>query len=156
MIIGIDASRALRPRQTGTERYALEIIRHLLALPVASEHTWRLYTDGPAEPSTFCTRADPAADPAADKSGVALELCLLTARHMWTHRALAREVVQRPPDVLFIPAHVAPFVVPVWRLPPTVVTIHDLGYRYFPATHTWRQRLTWTGARNGVCSQRPG
>ena len=32
MIIGIDASRALRARRTGTERYSLEIIRHLLAL----------------------------------------------------------------------------------------------------------------------------
>lgn len=133
MIIGIDASRALRTRQTGTERYSLEIIRHLLALPAASQHTWRLYTDGPVEPSYFC--------PAADEAGVSLELCLLPVRRLWTHRALAREVVQRPPDVLFIPAHVVPFVVPVWRLPPTVVTVHDLGYRYFPATHTWRQRL---------------
>jgi glycosyltransferase involved in cell wall biosynthesis len=133
MIIGIDASRALRPKQTGTERYSLEIIRHLLALPAAVQHTWRLYLDGPAEPSYFCAEGG--------NEGVSLELCRLPARRMWTHRALAREVVQRPPDVLFVPAHVLPFVVPVWRLPASVVTIHDLGYRYFPGTHTWRQRL---------------
>ena len=30
MLIGIDASRALRASRTGTERYALEIIHHLL------------------------------------------------------------------------------------------------------------------------------
>lgn len=133
MIIGIDASRALRPKQTGTERYALEIIRHLLALPAAGQHIWRLYLDQPAEPSYFYTQLG--------EEGVRLELRLLPARRMWTHRALAREVLRHPPDVLFIPAHVLPFVVPVWRLPASVVTIHDLGYRYFPATHTWHQRL---------------
>ena len=45
MLIGVDASRALRARRTGTERYALEIIRHLLALPDAQQHQWRLYVD---------------------------------------------------------------------------------------------------------------
>jgi hypothetical protein len=42
MLIGIDASRALRAQRTGTERYALEIIQHLLALPQARHHQWRL------------------------------------------------------------------------------------------------------------------
>ena len=43
MLIGIDASRALRTQRTGTERYAREIIRHLLQLPTALEHDWLLY-----------------------------------------------------------------------------------------------------------------
>ncbi|PMP77218.1 MAG: glycosyltransferase family 1 protein, partial [Chloroflexus aggregans] len=40
------------------------------------------------------------------------------------------------PHVLFVPAHVVPVV-----HPPTVVTIHDVGYRVFPEAHTFRRRL---------------
>jgi glycosyltransferase involved in cell wall biosynthesis len=73
------------------------------------------------------------------------EVCVLPARRMWTHRALAAEVRQRPPGVLFVPSHVLPFVIhpahPARRLSPSVVTIHDLGYHFFPEMHTWRKRL---------------
>lgn len=131
MIIGIDASRALRARRTGTERYSLEIIRHLLALPEAGEHQWRLYADhAPDHPDLYAQREAPAH----------AELRVLPARRLWTHRALAREVVQHPPDVLFVPAHVIPLVLPSARLPASVVTVHDLGYHAFPDTHTWGQR----------------
>lgn len=136
MRIGIDASRALRAQRTGTERYALEIIQHLLALPHARQHQWRLYVDH---------------QPTGDEAWAAgnlpshAELCVLPARKLWTHRALATEVLQRPPDVLFVPGHLLPLVLPLvtslGRLPPSVVTVHDLGYHYFPAAHPWRQRL---------------
>ncbi len=127
VLIGVDASRAMRVRRTGTERYSLEIIRHLLGLP--SAHRWRLYTDVVPPDGLFPMR-----------DGV--ELCVLPARRMWTHRALAREVARRPPDVLFVPAHVLPFRASfVWTKPPSVVTVHDLGYRHVPEGHTQRQRL---------------
>ncbi len=61
LLIGIDASRALRARRTGTERYSLEIIQHLLALPQAAQHTWRLYADSPPPPGLFPTRTPGAA-----------------------------------------------------------------------------------------------
>ena len=118
MQIGIDATRALRARRTGTERYALEIIQHLLALPQASQHQWRLYVD-------HRPRGD---EPWVEDSLPAhAALCVLPARPMWTHRALASEVLHHPPDLLFVPSHVLPFVFPVKRLPPAVVTIHDMG-----------------------------
>ncbi len=132
MLIGIDASRALRARRTGTERYALEIIRHLLALPEARHHQWRLYVDQPTLAAQF---DQPSGAPPP------LELCHLPAQRMWTHIALAREVVRRPPDLLFVPAHVLPFIFPWHSLPASVVTIHDVGYRYFPAAHPRLQRL---------------
>ena len=133
-IIGVDASRALRARRTGTERYAYEIIRHLLALPAAPRYTWRLYVDRPP----------------GDAWGAPLpahaEWRVLPARRLWTHVALAREMLRHPPAVLFVPSHVIPWVWPLRRLPPAVVTIHDLGYRHFPAAHPLRQRLylTWS------------
>lgn len=132
MIIGIDASRASRARRTGTERYSLEIIRHLLSLREASGHTWRLYTDAVDLDSGLTAHV---------LSDVDVEMCVLPARRLWTHHRLAREVTQRRPDVLFVPAHVIPFVIPAGRLPPCVVTIHDLGYRAFPDSHPWQQRL---------------
>ncbi len=127
MIIGIDASRALGGQVTGTERYSREIIRHLLLLPNAGEQRWRLYVPQPPAPDCF-----------PDLPGV--EICVLPARRLWTHRALAAEIVRRPPDVLFVPAHVIPLLPPP-LLPPSVVTLHDVGYRYFPEAHTRAQRL---------------
>jgi glycosyltransferase involved in cell wall biosynthesis len=46
-------------------------------------------------------------------------------------------MARRPPDLLFVPAHVLPLV----RPRRAVVTIHDLGYLSFPQSHTRRQRL---------------
>src|SRR4030095_75511 len=151
MLIGIDASRALRARRTGTERYSLEMIRHLLAQPSACEHTWRLYIDRAVDVDCFWSNHK---ESDRDVEMPPIDLCLLPARRMWTHRALAGEVRQRPPDVLFVPAHVLPFVLPVWRLPASVVTVHDLGYRYFHAAHPCRQRwyLDWSTAWNTLAA----
>lgn len=128
MIIGVDASRAVRQRQTGTERYSRMLLTHLLAHPAAVAHTWWLYTDVVPDAATW-SLPDHA------------QWRYLPRRRLWTHRTLARAVTAAPPDVLFIPAHVVPFVWPVRRLPPTVVTVHDLGYLAFPAAHPLRQRL---------------
>jgi glycosyltransferase involved in cell wall biosynthesis len=142
MHIGIDVSRALRVRRTGTERYALEIVRHLLQLPEAADHLWRLYTDAP--PALPFASIFPIRTPGAVADNV--ELRVLPGARLWTHRTLAAEVIRHPPDVLFVPAHVIPFVPDFRRLPPSVVTIHDLGYRVFPDAHTWQQRryLEWS------------
>ena len=154
MLIGIDASRALRARRTGTERYSLEIIRHLLQLPDAQAHHWRLYTDITLPPGSFVA-ATPTPNGATSNQIATFESCVLPRQRLWTHRALAREVVRRPPDVLFVPAHVLPFVQPVRRLPPSVVTIHDLGYHHFPQAHTPFQRLylPWSTRWNAWAAQ---
>ncbi len=132
MEIGIDASRSLRAILTGTERYSLEITRHLLALPAASAHAWRLYTDDDVDLDALLVSRKQAVHNA--------EICVLDARPVWTHRALGPEVIRRPPDVLFVPAHVLPFSPRRRLLPPSVITVHDLGFRHFPEAHTPRQR----------------
>lgn len=148
MIIGIDASRALRARRTGTERYSLEITRHLLHLPEAAEHTWRLYADREPPADLLPERTPGAAEP---------NVCwrVLPGRRLWTHRALGSEVTRDRPDVLFVPAHVLPLVMPPSRLPPSVVTVHDLGYHLFPDSHTRSQRLyLHAGTRWSVAAAR--
>ena len=116
MLIGVDASRALRARRTGTENYSLQLINRLLVLDRA--HDYRLY----------CDRKPPAGlfDSASADARV------LRFPRLWTHIRLSLEVTRHPPDVLFVPAHVLPLVHPKR----SVVTVHDLGYRYFPEAHS--------------------
>ena len=124
MRIGIDASRAALARRTGTERYARELIRALLA--AGSRHTFTLYFRGAPPAGAF-----PGAFPAPKQR-------VIPFPRLWTHIRLSLELLARPrPDVLFVPAHVLPLVHPL----PSVVTVHDLGYRYFPGAHPLGQRL---------------
>jgi glycosyltransferase involved in cell wall biosynthesis len=46
-------------------------------------------------------------------------------------------MARRPPDLLFVPAHVLPIVHPRRG----VVTVHDLGYLYYPQAHRLLDRL---------------
>lgn len=137
MLIGIDASRAFRPQRTGTERYSLETIRHILRLPEAEGYQWRLYVDDCVDRTIGEMEYDFLEWGGAPN----VEIRQLASRRMWTHRALSHEVLNRPPDVLFVPSHVIPFVLPPSRLPPCVVTVHDLGYRAWPEMHTRSQRI---------------
>ncbi len=55
---------------------------------------------------------------------------------LWTHVRLSTEMFLHSPDALFVSAHVVPLV-----HPRTVVTVHDLGYLYFPQAHPLLARL---------------
>jgi glycosyltransferase involved in cell wall biosynthesis len=122
MLIGIDASRAATRQRTGTGNYSLQLIRHLLALE--SGHRYRLYFNRPPTIELFPMRAD-------------LEQRVMPFPRLWTHVRLSWEMARQPPDVLFVPAHVLPLVHPR----SSVVTVHDLGYRHYPAAHPLLDRL---------------
>jgi len=119
MLIGIDASRAVATCPTGIEIYSQRLTRTLLAL--GSPHRFRLYLRSTPPAGAF---------PGAD-------LRVIPFPRLWTHLRLSWEMARRPPDVLFVPAHVLPLLHP----PASLVTVHDLGYLYFPEAHPWRQRL---------------
>ena len=129
MLIGIDASRALRAKRTGTEKYSLELINALLDLK--TEHEFRLYAPGRPNYNLFRPGA---------------EIVVLPGNRLWTHTKLGPYTRRHPPDVLFVPSHVLPLVGP----PRTVVTVHDLGYEYYPDAHPWRERqyLRWSTRRH--------
>jgi len=122
MLIGIDASRAATRERTGTENYSLNLIRHLLALE--SGHRYRLYFNQSPTVGLFPMTAD-------------LELRVMPFPRLWTHLRLSWEMARQPPDVLFVPAHVLPLVQPR----SSVVTVHDLGYLYYPRAHPLLDRL---------------
>ncbi|MCG3210878.1 MAG: D-inositol-3-phosphate glycosyltransferase [Anaerolineae bacterium] len=131
-IFGIDASRAARARRTGTETYALELIKAMARL-AGSRSRLRLYTPHPPQHPDW-----------PDSAGV--ETRVIPLPRLWTHLRLSAELLRRPPDALFVPAHVLPLVCPA----PAAVTVHDLGYRHYPQAHRRADRwyLDWTTRRH--------
>ena len=137
MLIGIDASRAVVARRTGTERYALEIIRALTMLDAGeSDDRFVLYFNRPPARGLL---------PRSER----VRWRAIPSPRLWTLGRLAVEMAVRPPDVLFVPAHSLPPILPR----ASVTTIHDLGYRYFPDEHPpatrWVRRLSnrWSARR---------
>ncbi|MBN1964789.1 MAG: glycosyltransferase family 4 protein, partial [Anaerolineae bacterium] len=61
---------------------------------------------------------------------------------LWTHVRFAAALWAQRPDVTFVPAHALPLIFPG----AAVVTVHDLGYHFFPETHPgWPRRyLEWS------------
>jgi len=131
MLIGIDASRATRAERTGTENYSLFLIRALLQLDQQSHY--RLYFNGAPAPDLLPTTPN-------------VQMQVMPFPRLWTHLRLSWEMATRAPEVLFVPAHVLPIVHPRR----SVVTVHDLGYLYYPQAHTrWaRTYLQWSTAWN--------
>lgn len=125
MNIAIDASRTTIARRTGTENYALQLIRALLRLP--AEHCYRLYFRDAPPPGLLPQPSD----------RVIIQRRVLPARRLWTHFRFAAALWATRPDVTFVPAHTLPFVFPGRA----VVTVHDLGYRFYPQAHRLKERL---------------
>jgi len=119
MLVGIDASRSVADRPTGTETYSQRLIQALLTLD--SPHRFRLY---------FRTAPPPHLFEEAERRTIPFP-------RLWTHLRLSWEMACHRPDLLFVPAHVLPPIRP--RL--SLVTVHDLGYLKFPEAHLPRQRL---------------
>jgi glycosyltransferase involved in cell wall biosynthesis len=116
MLIGIDASRTTVARPSGTERYSIEIIRALIA--AATQHEIVLYFNQPPAPQIW-------------PSDRRVRARVIPSPRLWTLGRLSIEMAIRPPDVLFVPSHGLPLVLPR----ATVTTIHDLGYLHFPGEH---------------------
>ncbi len=122
MRLAIDASRTTAARITGTEAYARDLIRALIAANPG--HSIDLYF-----------RDAPAPDVFPDHPEVTQRV--IPFRRAWTHVRFAAALWQDRPDWTFVPAHTLPFVFPGRA----AVTVHDLGYKVFPRAHTRLSRL---------------
>ena len=121
MQIGFDASRLRVGQRTGTEQYTWELLRALGQID--RRHHYLLYSNG-----------RPSALPPLPPN---FELRPIRFPRLWTHLRLSMEMILRPPDLLFVPAH----VLPLWSPRRAVVTIHDLGYLHYPEAHPRARRL---------------
>ncbi len=124
MVIGIDASRANKKEKTGVEWYAWHIIEELKK-NIPEGHRVILYSETPLIGALAIL-------PLHWESRV-LHWPL---KRLWTQARLSWEMLTRPPDVLFIPAHVFPLVHPK----KTVMMIHDVAARTFPTSFSWFER----------------
>lgn len=127
MHIAIDASRTTAGRITGTEHYALQMIRALIRLN--TQHRITLYFRDTPSPDLFPE------SPLVQKR-------VIPFPRLWTHLRFAVELWRDRPDVTWVPAHTLPVFFPGRA----AVTVHDLGYRHFPRAHpvNTRRYLDWT------------
>ena len=127
MHIAIDASRSTRARRTGTEQYALSLLRALIRQN--REYRLILYFREPPAPDLL------------PSSPLTQQRVLRSAR-LWTHARFAAALYRERSALTFVPAHTLPLIFPGRA----IVTIHDLGYRHFPEAHPPAQRryLDWS------------
>lgn len=126
MHIAIDASRTTVARLTGTEHYALRLIQSLIQVNDQQNSPYKIHL-------YFRDTPSPELFPTSDS----VTSHIIPFRRAWTHLRFAYEIWKTRPDVTFVPAHTLPFVFPG----KSIVTVHDLGYKYFPEAHPPRQRL---------------
>lgn len=127
MRIGIEAERANHPQKTGVEHYAKQLILHLAEID--RENQYILYLRSAPEawflklPKNF-------------------KIKVMPFPVFWTQVRISIEMFLNPVDSLMIPASALPIIHPK----KSVVTIHDIGWRYFPDSFTWFMRnfLEWS------------
>lgn len=132
-VIGIDASRAFLRRRTGIEEYSYQVIRHLrealrdeaVVLYVRKKIAWQ---DG------RCHLVLPTIDFELPSRW---RVKGLWAPRFWTQIGLSVEMLLRPPESLFVPAHTVPFIHPKR----TIVTVHGLEYEFSPESYGFLARL---------------
>lgn len=151
MLLAIDASRAARKEKTGVEQYAFELLSALRGV-VPSRHPDLDYVlmrsgsrpeSGPVEVVLYSDTPKPLDFGALPANWEWRQLGQTGAR-LWTQAHLSREMRRRPPDVLFVPAHVLPLIHPRR----SVVTIHDVSFMRAPEVYRWpgREYLRWSTA----------
>ena len=119
MLIGIDASRVQKEEKTGTENYSASIISYIAEIDKSNKYV--LYTNKEW----------------MDVLPVNFRVKQLKNKRLWTLAGLSKEMLKNSPDILFIPAHVMPYIFPK----KTIVTIHDLAFKYFPKAYSLSSRL---------------
>jgi glycosyltransferase involved in cell wall biosynthesis len=129
MIIGIDASRVIKKFKTGTETYAIELIKALSQID--RQNDYLLYT-----PKSIGEKLPHLGENFKER--------LIPFGRLWTQFRLSVEMISKKPDVLFIPSHTSPPVHPK----KTIVTIHDLGFKHFPNLYSPSEILYHNWAMN--------
>ncbi|MCX6761415.1 MAG: glycosyltransferase family 1 protein [Candidatus Moranbacteria bacterium] len=121
MKIGIDGSRAFLKQRTGVEEYSYQVIKKLRDR--LKEHRVILYLRSYQEVD-FSLPAN-------------WRIRRIHCPRLWTQVGLSLEMFLRPVDVLFVPAHTAPFFHPK----KTVVTVHGLEYEIMPEAYSPFERV---------------
>jgi glycosyltransferase involved in cell wall biosynthesis len=127
MLIGIEAERANHPQKTGVEHYAKQLILHLAQIDRYNHYVLYLRT----KPQDWFLSLPQS-----------FQVKVMPFPLFWTQLRISLEMLLHPVDVLLIPASALPVIHPE----NSVITIHDLGWKFYPQTFTWfnRQFLEWS------------
>ncbi|MBP9828073.1 glycosyltransferase family 4 protein [Patescibacteria group bacterium] len=132
--IMIDASALLKSHPTGVERYARQLLLAMMRLPVPAGVIFELVAKG-------ALPADIALPPQWLWRSLSYPL-----KKGFTHVRLSLELLVRPPDVYFAPAHEIPFLHRGTRI---VTTVHDVVQAFAPQVYqpSLLKRLNWATKR---------
>ncbi len=141
MIIGIDASRAFIAERTGTEEYSYQLIKHLAKY--LKDDQVVLYIRKNQKPNIKIRD-----NGIKSKNNDSLEIPggwsfkVINYTYFWTQIGLSLEMLFHPVGILFVPAHVAPFIC----AKNTIIAIHGLEYEFCPRAYSWldRLRMRWS------------
>lgn len=115
MIIGIDGNEANVSGRVGVSIYTFEMLKHFQKNAIETQQF------------VVYLRKAPLLD--LPKETAFFHYQVVKPDFIWSQISLPLHLfTNKKPDVFFSPAHYAPRVSPV----PTVVTIHDLAYKFFP------------------------
>lgn len=133
MVIGINASSALKEKPTGVEEYTFQLVKHLAMIPESVEHRFVLYLNSKLKSERLSEIGDLPEN---------FQLKYLSFPLFWTQLRLAAEMLESKIDVLFIPVHILPLIHPAR----SVVAIHGLEYEFYPQMYPFlhRQYLRWS------------
>lgn len=122
LTIGIEAERANNPTKTGVEHYARQLIEHLAKIDSKNQYVLYLRT----KPQQWILQLPQN-----------FQIKLIPFPIFWTQIRLSFEMLVRPVDVLLIPASALPMIHPK----NSMVTIHDLAWKFYPESFTLANRL---------------
>ena len=119
MKVGIDASRYGHSESTGVEWYCYHLFNELIPL-LGREHNSeiRLYSPTNFEPQV--------------ELPFNVKKIIIPMRRLWTVIRLSLEMIFKPVDILFVPAHTLPLVFPK----KSIITIHDVAFKYLKNSYT--------------------
>ncbi|MGE3279049.1 MAG: glycosyltransferase family 4 protein [Candidatus Altimarinota bacterium] len=146
MILGIDCSRYAASQLTGVEVYTDRVIEGILAQAGSLGYQEiRLYVKNQHQVEQLKKFT-------GQVGQSILKVYLIERGRAWTLIWLSWELIRRPIDVLFVPSHTLPFLVPRKSL----LTVHGVEALLYPKAYTWTQRwyqwisiwwAKWNGAK---------
>ncbi len=123
MKIGIDGSRAFLPYRTGVEEYSYQVIKHLTN-ELFDQEVLLYLRKGQEKNIDFSLPEN-------------WKIRVIAWSRFWTQIGLSWEMLIRPVEVLFIPAHIVSFFHPRR----TIVVIHGLEYEFLLRAYSFWERL---------------
>jgi glycosyltransferase involved in cell wall biosynthesis len=124
--IAIDVSRAAGVNKTGVEWYSYYLVKELLKIPTNNKYI--LYSRLPLPADLF----------SGAQANYQEKILSWPLKYLWTVLRLSLQILIDKPDILFVPAHNLPLILPKKSL----LTWHDIGYRRWPNYYSFWQKIS--------------